>query len=543
MSYQAPTPTIAPFIPETAPFSDEQRAWLNGFFAGFLAPQPGAAQPITSQAAGVGAADAEDAAPWHDPSMPLDERMKLADGKPLARRMMAAMAQQDCGQCGYDCQAYSKALAEGAEARLNLCVPGGKDTLRKLKELAAEQSTAGASPVAAAAADQTPVAAHAAPQPTKGGAAVQPGYSRASPADVVFLSRRRLNKQDSEKSTYHIEIDLSAAGLDYAVGDSFGIFPQNDPELVAAVLAAISVPHDFPIGDTTFIDVLTREVSLGMAPDALFELVSYITGGERRAKAKLLARGEDPDGDVHTLDVLAVLEKFPNLRPDPEAFIEALDPLQPRLYSISSSPLATPGRVTLTVDHVRYIVNDRVRRGVASSWLAERLAPGTLVKGYVQKAHNFALPASAETPIIMVGPGTGVAPFRAFLHERKALAAKGGAWLFFGHQRRAADFFYEDEIEGFLSDGTLSRLSLAWSRDGETKTYVQDKMREDADELWSWLERGAHFYICGDAKRMAADVERTLAEIVAQKTGRTATDAKGFIATLKKDGRYQADVY
>lgn len=538
MSYQAPTPTIAPFIPETAPFSAEQRAWLNGFFAGVLAPQPGAAQPISPEAAGV-ASPEEDDAPWHDPSMPLDERMKLAEGKPLARRMMAAMAQQDCGQCGYDCKAYSKALAEGAESRLNLCVPGGKDTLRKLKELAAETDAAPAEAKAA----PTPAAPSETTPPLKNVAAVAAGYSRATPAEVMFLSRHRLNKQDSEKSTYHIEIDLSAAGLDYAVGDSFGIFPQNDPELVEAVLAAIGAPRDFPIADKSFVDVLTHEVSLGMAPDALFELVSYITGGERRAKAKLLARGEDPDGDVHTLDVLAVLEKFPNLRPDPEAFIESLDPLQPRLYSISSSPRAAAGRVTLTVDHVRYIVKDRVRRGVASSWLAERLTPGSIIKGYVQKAHNFALPASAETPIIMVGPGTGVAPFRAFLHERKAQAAKGGAWLFFGHQRRAADFFYEDEMEGFLSDGTLSRLSLAWSRDGETKTYVQDKMREDADELWSWLERGAHFYICGDAKRMAADVERTLADIVAQKTGRSEGDAKGFIATLKKDGRYQADVY
>jgi sulfite reductase (NADPH) flavoprotein alpha-component len=291
------------------------------------------------------------------------------------------------------------------------------------------------------------------------------------------------------------------------------------------------------------VDVLTTDVSLGMAPDALFDLVSYVTGGERRAKAKLLAKGEDPDGDVHTLDVLAVLEKFPNMRPDPEAFVEALDPLQPRLYSISSSHNATPGIVTLTVDHVRYIINDRTRRGVASSWLAERLEPGTAIRGYVQKAHNFALPASTDTPIIMVGPGTGIAPFRAFLHERKASEAKGGAWLFFGHQRRAADFFYEDEMESFLGDGTLSRLSLAWSRDGETKTYVQDKMQEDADELWTWLERGAHFYICGDAKRMASDVEKTLTRIVATKSGQDETAARSFIAGLKKSGRYQADVY
>ena len=238
-----------------------------------------------------------------------------------------------------------------------------------------------------------------------------------------------------------------------------------------------------------------------------------------------------------------MLEKFGNVRPDPEAFVEALDPLQPRLYSISSSHRATPGAVTLTVDHVSYRIGERTRRGVASSWLAERLAPGTRIKAYVQRAHNFALPASTETPIIMVGPDTGVAPFRAFLHDRKAAEAKGGAWLFFGHQRRAADFFYEEEMDGFLGDGTLSRLSLAWSRDETPKTYVQDKMREEAAELWSWIERGAHFYICGDAKRMASDVEKTLCEVVARNGGRDEAAAKSFVAGLKKSGRFQADVY
>ena len=414
MTFQAPTPNVAPYIPENAPFSPEQRAWLNGFFAGFVAPQLGEAQPISSEAAGV---VTDDDTPWHDPAMPLDERMSLAENKPIQRRMMAAMAQQDCGQCGYDCHNYSKAIVDGEETRLNLCVPGGKETARKVKELAAEIGGASASQAGAK------VDAAAAPK-----VEAVPGYSRAAPVEVTFLSRRRLNTSESEKSTYHVELDLREAGIDYIVGDSFGLFPQNDPELVERVVAAIGAPRGFPIGDKTLAQFLTAEASLGTAPDALFELVSYITGGDRRQKAKMLARGEDPDGDVSTLDVFAVLEKFPNLRPDPEAFVEALDPLQPRLYSISSSHNATPGMVTLTVDHVSYLVQSRTRRGVASSWLAERLAPGTKIKAYVQRAHNFALPSSTQTPIIMVGPGTGVAPFRAFLHERKASSATGGAW-------------------------------------------------------------------------------------------------------------------
>lgn len=531
MSFQGPVPSMTPFIPENAPFTPEQRAWLNGFFAGFVAPQAGDAHPVGDP--GQTAAAEDEDAPWHDPSIPLPERMAMAEGKPLQRRMMAAMAQQDCGQCGYDCHNYSKAIVDGAETRLNLCVPGAKETLRMVKTLAAELEG-----VPAAAKDAPKAGTSTPPKDL-----ITPGYSREAPVPVRFDFRRRLNKQDSEKATYHIEIDLSEAGIEYTAGDSFGLFPENDPELVDQVIAAIGAPPHFPIGDKTLQEVLRTDMSLGGAPDTLFELISYITGGERKQKAKMLSKGEDPDGDVHTLDVLAALEKFPKLRPDPEAFVEALDPLQPRLYSISSSHNAQPGRVSLTVDHVRYLIGERTRRGVASSWLAERLEPGSHIMAYIQKAHNFGLPADPGTPIIMVGPGTGVAPFRAFLHDRAAADAKGGAWLFFGHQRRAADFFYEDEMEAFLNNGVLTKLSLAWSRDGDTKTYVQDKMREDGAELWSWLDRGAHFYICGDAKRMASDVEKALTEIVARESGRDESEAKSFIAGLKKAGRYQADVY
>jgi sulfite reductase (NADPH) flavoprotein alpha-component len=256
-----------------------------------------------------------------------------------------------------------------------------------------------------------------------------------------------------------------------------------------------------------------------------------------------LARGEDPDGDAATLDVLGAIEKFPGIRPDPEAFVESLEPLQPRLYSISSSPRAHEGRVTLTIDTVRYTIGARDRLGVASTYFAERLPEGSPLKVYVQKAHGFALPADSGTPIIMVGPGTGVAPFRAFLQERLAQKASGGAWLFFGHQREASDFFYREELEGLMAAGVLTKLSTAWSRDAAPKVYVQDRMREAGAEVWDWLQRGAHFYICGDAKRMAKDVETMLAGIVAEHGALGADGARTFIAELKKTGRYQADVY
>jgi sulfite reductase (NADPH) flavoprotein alpha-component len=290
-------------------------------------------------------------------------------------------------------------------------------------------------------------------------------------------------------------------------------------------------------------EVLIDDVSLGLAPDTLFQLFSYIAGGERRRKAKALAAGDDPDGDAASLDVLAALEKFNGVRPDPEAFVEALDPLQPRLYSISSSPKVDPARIALTVDTVRYAIDGRTRLGAASTFLAERVAGGQRLKAYVQKAQHFGLPADPATPIVMIGPGTGVAPFRAFLHERMASGASGRNWLFFGHQRSNCDFFYEDELTGMKAARVLTRLTLAWSRDGDQKIYVQDRMREVGRDLWAWLAEGAHVYVCGDAKRMAKDVERALVDVVAAHGVRSTDEAIAFVADLKKRGRYQQDVY
>jgi sulfite reductase (NADPH) flavoprotein alpha-component len=532
-------PPMPSLIPESAPFTPEQRTWLNGLFAGLISLEESVTPLSNEQAAKLlpnlldrGApAEADDGAPWHDPAMPLPDRMKLAEGKPLPRRMMAAMAQQDCGQCGYNCKDYADALFAKKEERLNLCVPGGKDTARMLKKLYDEFKIA---PVALDA-DATPAPAPA-PLPA-------PGRSRDNPVYATFLSRRRLNKPGSEKETWHIEFDLAECGLDYSVGDSFGIYPANDAALVEAVLAALAAPADFPIGGRTLRETLTDGVSLSPAPDMLFQLISYLTGGERRKKAQALATGGDPDGDAATFDVLAALQKFPGIRPDPEAFIESLDVLQPRVYSISSSLKCNPGRVSLTVDAVRYQVDNRMRLGVASTFLAGRVSPGDRIRVYVQKAQHFALPADPNVPIIMIGPGTGIAPFRAFLHERQATKAPGRNWLFFGHQRSNYDFFYEEEFVAMRSAGLLTRLTLAWSRDAGQKIYVQHRMREVGRDLWSWLNDGAHVYVCGDALKMAKDVENTMIAVIAEHGARSLDDATRFLAELKKQGRYQTDVY
>jgi sulfite reductase (NADPH) flavoprotein alpha-component len=532
MNQMTPPPKIE-IIPSSAPFSEAQRSWLNGFFAGFLSEAPTpltAEQGVAVMEAPAGNGD-DGEAPWHDQTMPIADRMKLAKGRPLRRRMMAAMAQQDCGQCGYNCHDYSEAIASKAEARLNLCVPGGKETARMLKTLYEEL-------------DKAPSAAKdPAGEPTAPAPIAEAGRSRDNPVPATFASRRLLNKKGSEKETWHIDFDLSSSSLDYVVGDSFGIFARNELGHVDQIIALLGASHTTEIRGRTLREVLTDEVSLSPAPDTLFELISFITGGAQREKARALAQGDDPDGDAATLDVMAALQKFSGVRPHPEAFVEALEPLQPRLYSISSSHNATPGKLSLTVDCVRYVIGKRKRLGLASTFLAERIQPGDEVKVYVQKAHGFALPQDPKVPIVMIGPGTGIAPFRAFLLDRRATGATGKNWLFFGHQRSSCDFFYSDELNAMKTAGLLTRLSLAWSRDGDKKFYVQDRMREVGRELWAWLAEGAHVYICGDAKRMAKDVERALVDIVAQHGARSTDEAVSFVGELKKRGRLQQDVY
>ncbi len=533
MNQITPPPKIE-IIPSSAPFSEAQRSWLNGFFAGLLSDAPTPLSAEQGAAVMQGPADDDGEAPWHDQTMPIADRMKLAEGRPLRRRMMAAMAQQDCGQCGYNCNDYSEAIASKAEGRLNLCVPGGKETARMLKALYEDIDKA---PATAPASTTTAVA------PAVAAPVAELGRSRDNPAPATFISRRLLNKSGSEKETWHIEFDLTESGLDYEVGDSFGIFAKNELGHVDQVIALLGASHTTQVRGRTLREVLTDEVSLAPAPDSLFELISFITGGAQREKARALAQGDDPDGDAATLDVMAVLQKFSGVRPHPEAFVEALEPLQPRLYSISSSHNATPGKLSLTVDCVRYVIGKRKRLGLASTFLAERVQPGDQVNIYVQKAHGFGLPQDQKVPIIMIGPGTGIAPFRAFLLDRRATGSTGRNWLFFGHQRSSCDFFYSDELNAMKTAGLLTRLSLAWSRDGDKKFYVQDRMRELGRELWTWLAEGAHVYVCGDAKRMAKDVERALVDIVAQHGARSTDEAVSFIGELKKKGRFQQDVY
>ena len=321
MSKPLPSP-FPELIPESAPFTPEQRTWLNGFVAGLVSFDGGAITALSpDQSAALmpiepatKAPDDDDGAPWHDQTLPLPERMKLAEGRPLQRRMMAAMAQQDCGQCGYNCHDYSSAVFSRKEERLkSACLAARKPPACSRRFI--RRSTVLRWRRQRPRPQRLPLLRLHRPW--------SPGIARDRPAEAVFLSRTRLNKPGSAKETWHVVLDLADSGMDYTVGDAFGLFPTNDPALADAVLHALDAPADFPIGGRTLREVLIDGVSLAPAPDMLFQLISYITGGERRQKAKALAAGEDPDGDAANLDVLAVIEKFRGIRPDPEAFIES----------------------------------------------------------------------------------------------------------------------------------------------------------------------------------------------------------------------------
>lgn len=526
-----------PILPDNAPFTPAQRAWLNGFFAGLL----GAGGEVPSAAAGLAAggtiqAVAESVAaqdfPWHDPTLALDERMQLAEGRPFERRLMAAMGQLDCGQCGYLCRTYAEAIARSEEKSLSKCVPGGRETQRMLKQLIASVPQGK---------EQVPAAPSPAAKSTPAG--------DAAPEPLMLVEAAPLNGLDSSKDTRHVVFRLNGNRLSYEVGDSLGVHAANCPELVAAILDALKTDglREVKIADgtrRTLAEAFSRWCDIARPTEVLLELMASSAGDKSEAAGirALLdgaanARPVDPD-------LLDLLRAFPSARPPLQVLVGALGPLQPRLYSIASSPKAHPGEIHLTVAVVRYERNGRARKGVASTALAERrVAADAHVPAFVRRATGFRLPADGDTPVIMIGPGTGIAPFRAFLQERQAVGARGRNWLLFGDRTRASDFLYQDEIDTWHRDGQLTRLDLAFSRDQAEKVYVQHRLGEHAAELWAWIQEGAHLYVCGDAKKMARGVNDALVAIAAKEGAMDATAAKAYVADLARDRRYQRDVY
>ena len=574
-----------PLIPDTAPFSPEQRAWLNGFLAGVfsrapisqpstLNSQPAALQPLTilfgsqsGSAESLAKKTAKEAGKRGFAPMVLDMAQATPASLAAEKNLLIITSTFGDGEPPDNAKALHSALADPsapalAQLRYSVCALGdtnytlfcqcGKDFDARLEKLGATRITPRADcdldyekpytqwldAALSALSEVERVVPNALSAPSTADDAAEPTFSKKNPFPAPVLTIRTLNAPGSAKEVNHVEFSLENSGLTYEAGDALGVIPHNCPALVAEVLATLgcdgeeSVPA--PDGSATNLrHALTAHYDLGKPSADLLALCLPNVGGVTPP------RDAQPAAPHHVIDALHAAAP----KPTPSALIPALKRIQPRLYSISSSPRAHAGQVHLTVGAVRYDHAGRPRKGVCSTFLAERaLAHGT-VGVFVHANKSFRPPASTNTPMIMVGPGTGIAPFRAFLTERAATGAKGKNWLFFGDQRAATDFLYRDELAALQQSGLLTRLDLAFSRDQPEKIYVQQRMLEAAAELWSWLEAGAHFYVCGDASRMAKDVDLALHQVIETAGQKSPAEAAAYVASLKTAKRYQRDVY
>ncbi len=378
-------------------------------------------------------------------------------------------------------------------------------------------------------------------------------YTKDNPLPAKLLENRVLNKDGSSKDTRHLVIDIAGSSLTYSVGDSLGVYATNRPQLVEEIIELLGATGNEPVmpprltAPISLREALTSKLSLGGPTKKILEtLAAKTTSAKEKAQLEALlgpAAGEIRETFLGQREYIDLLEEFPGAKLAPQELVDHLRRLMPRLYSIASSPLLHPGQVHLTVAPVRYESNGRRRYGVCSTFLADRATRRkTPIPVFVAESH-FRLPAERTKDVIMVGPGTGVAPFRAFVQERVATNASGRNWLFFGDQHEATDFLYGDEWKLLLAEGKMARVDLAFSRDQAHKVYVQDRMREAAAELWAWIKGGAHFYVCGDAHRMAKDVDAALHQVVAEQGEMDPAQAVDFVKQLKKDKRYLRDVY
>ena len=573
-----------PFIPDSAPFTPEQRAWLNGFFAGAFSRAPATvAAPVAPTAAipltilwgsqtGTAESLAKQAAKTaatrgFDPTVvdlaaiaPVDlaahERVLLitstyGDGEP-----------PDNVKAFYDAVRAPDAPVLPATTRFSICALGdtnyelfcqcGKDLDEALAQRGAtraidrvdcdvdyDEAFAAWLDRALTALQKSEVRSQkdevGSPRQAKPTSdfLLQPSsldvaYGRANPFPAPVLTVRNLNGAGSAKEVNHVEFSLAGSGLTYEAGDALAVIPQNCPELVTAVLSALGCDGEEAV------ETAKGELPLRTALTTAFDLGKPAAG--------LLAVLKLSASDT-ILDVLDALTDAAKPLPSLDEIVSNLKKMAPRLYSISSSPKAHTDQVHLTVGAVRYEVGGRLRKGVCSTFLAERALAAQTAGVFVHSNKAFRPPTDATKPMIMVGPGTGIAPFRAFLEERAATAATGKNWLFFGDQHAASDYLYQDEITAWQSSGVLTRVDTAFSRDQAQKVYVQDRMREAGAELWQWLEAGGHFYVCGDAKRMAKDVDVALHDVVALHGGMSAAEAAAYVADLKVSKRYARDVY
>ncbi|BFO08335.1 NADPH-dependent assimilatory sulfite reductase flavoprotein subunit [Serratia rubidaea] len=586
MTTQAPPTSLLPLTPEQlsnlqaaiGDYSPTQLAWLSGYFWGMVNQQPGAvalpAAPAAAAAPSITIISASQtgnarrlAEQLRDDLLAAKLSVNLVSAgdykyKQIAqeRLLIVVASTQGEGEPAEEAVALHKFLHSKKAPKLNetaFAVFGlgdtsyenfcqsGKDFDAKLAELGAERlvervdadveyqdlATAWRKQVVTVLKDRAPTES-VAPGVLAGGAVDlldSSPYSKEQPLTAQLAVNQKVTGRNSDKDVRHIEIDLGDSGLRYQPGDALGVWFDNDPALVDELVQLLWLK-----GDET-VEVDGKTLSLSDALRSHYELTQNTTPIVEKYAAlardeKLLALVADKAAlqqYAHNTPIVDMVRQAP-VELSAEQLLGLLRPLTPRLYSIASSQAETENEVHVTVGVVRYDIDGRARAGGASSFLADRLEEDGDVRVFIEHNDNFRLPANPDTPVIMIGPGTGIAPFRAFMQQRDADGAGGKNWLFFGNPHFTEDFLYQVEWQRYVKDGLLTRIDLAWSRDQQHKVYVQDKLREQGAEVWRWIQQGAHIYVCGDANRMAKDVENTLLELVAEHGGMDAEQADEF---------------
>jgi sulfite reductase (NADPH) flavoprotein alpha-component len=605
----APKLPAVPSLPEDAPFTLEQRAWLNGYLAAFYsvreyvaARSAGDAHPALTALAGRNEAPvakltltiAFGSQTGTSESLAKKVRKKLeAAGaftvklRDLATYGAADLAGESClllitstygdGEPPDNAKAFHALLHAADAPRLEqlsyavlalgdtnyeMFCQTGKDFDARLQALGArrllervdcdvdyDEPVAGwLSGVEKALAGLGGVPT---PSPVVETAPVEvlaPAFSKSNPFPSRMLMNNMLNGPESIKDTRHIALNLGESGLTYEPGDALGVLPVNCPQYVDSLLKALNADGEEPVTVPG-----GEEMSLRRALSQVYE-IRRLTNAFMHAYADLARTAElsnmlkaehkpHLDAWMAQREILDVLIVFPGVIRRPAEFTGMLKKLQPRLYSIASSQRAHPGEVHLTVSVVKYNALQRERKGVCSTFLAERCGEEVAPRIFVHHNPKFRLPADLSAPVIMIGPGSGIAPFRGFLQERRATGATGPNWLFFGDQHEACDFLYGDDLRQWHAEGLLTRLDTAFSRDQAQKIYVQDRLRENAADVYAWLEKGAYLYVCGDASRMAKDVDKALVDVAAIAGGHSEEGAAAYVQALRSAGRYLRDVY
>ena len=578
--------TKVPYIPEDAPFSGDQKLWLGGFLAGLhsrLATGGGAATAVTDAVevkhldiiygtqTGNAESLAEDAATFaqskgYTPRVAEMDDVGM-DHLAAMQNLIVVVSTYGEGEMPDNAHQFWDALSATTAPRLEHLNYGvlalgdtsydefcqaGKLVDTRLEQLGAKRL--GPRVDCDVDFEDTAEAWIAATIPNAGVVLVaepadisakkaKSAFGRKHPYLANMLDNRVLSGPKSSKEIRHISFDLGDSDMTYEAGDALGVMPVNAPDLVQAWLARLGTSAETDIGGTALGTALARDLEImtpsrdlirAIEPMAKHDELSHVLGHGDKEALEAFLWGKD---------ALDLLNLNPDLKLDATEVISWLKPLQHRAYSISSSPRAHPGEVHLTVGAIRWIYENRPHRGVCSTYLADQLEQGAKAGIFMSPNKSFRVPSDNSVPMIMVGPGTGVAPFRAFLEERRDRGATGANWLFFGDQTRENDFIYEDEISAFSASGLLTRLDLAFSRDQADKVYVQHRMIENGKDLYAQLEEGGYFYVCGDATRMARDVDTALHHIIQTQGNMSPEAATDYVNRLKRDKRYVRDVY